>query len=55
MRTLPVGVSTFQELTSVDWGLMMTAGVLITIPILFFFIFIQKWLVTGFGAGAVKG
>ena len=55
MRTLPVGVSTFQELTSVDWGLMMTAGVLITIPILVFFIFIQKWLVIGFGAGAVKG
>jgi len=28
---------------------------LMTIPILIFFIFIQKWLVTGFGAGAVKG
>jgi ABC-type glycerol-3-phosphate transport system permease component len=55
MRTLPVGVSTFQDLTAIDWGLMMTAGVLMTIPVLFFFIFIQKWLVTGFGAGAVKG
>ena len=55
MKTLPVGVGTFQEVTAVNWGLMMAAGVGITIPVLILFVFVQKWLVTGFGAGAVKG
>lgn len=54
-KTLPVGVGTFQEVTAVNWGLMMAAGVGITIPVLILFIFVQKWLVVGFGAGAVKG
>lgn len=54
-KTLPVGVGTFQEVTAINWGLMMAAGVGITIPVLVLFIFVQRRLITGFGAGAVKG
>jgi ABC-type glycerol-3-phosphate transport system permease component len=54
-KTLPVGVGTFQEVTSIDWGIMMAAGVAITIPVLILFIIVQRRLVVGFGAGAVKG
>ena len=53
-KTLPVGVAGFQEATSVEWGLIMAGGVLITLPVLFGFMFVQRWLIQGIGAGAVK-
>jgi len=33
----------------------MAAGVVTTIPIVVLFMFLQKHLVAGFGAGAIKG
>ena len=53
-KTLPVGVAGFQEATSVEWGLVMAGGVLITLPVLLGFMFVQRWLIEGMGAGAVK-
>lgn len=53
-KTLPVGVAGFQEATSVEWGLIMAGGVLITLPVLLGFMFVQRWLIEGMGAGAVK-
>ena len=53
--TLTVGVMLFFEGTHVDWGLLMAACVLMTVPMAFLFIALQRHLVTGFGAGAVKG
>ncbi len=55
MKTLPVGVSGFVDATSVEWGLLMAGGVLITLPILLGFAFVQRWLIQGISAGAVKG
>jgi ABC-type glycerol-3-phosphate transport system permease component len=52
---LTVGVMHFFEGTHVDWGLMMAAAVLITLPLAVLFMFVQRQLVVGFGAGAVKG
>lgn len=54
-KTLPVGVAGFVEATSVEWGLLMAGGVLITLPILIGFSFVQRWLIAGLSAGAVKG
>jgi ABC-type glycerol-3-phosphate transport system permease component len=53
--TLTVGVMLFFEGTHVDWGLLMAACVLMTVPMAFLFMALQRHLVAGFGAGAVKG
>ena len=53
-KTLPVGVSGFVDATSVEWGLLMAGGVLITLSILVGFAFVQRWLIQGLSAGAVK-
>lgn len=53
-KTLPVGVASFQDATSVEWGLIMAGGVLITVPVVFGFALVQRWLIQGLGAGAVK-
>jgi multiple sugar transport system permease protein len=53
--TFPVGLLTFVSKFSVDFGQMMAAGVLALIPACLFFFFIQRYLVQGLTAGAVKG
>jgi ABC-type glycerol-3-phosphate transport system permease component len=52
---LTVGVMHFFEGVHVDWGLMMAAAVLMTLPLAVLFMLVQRHLIVGFGAGAVKG
>lgn len=52
---LTVGVMLFFEGVHVDWGLMMASAVLMTVPMAILFMLMQRHLVAGFGAGAVKG
>ena len=52
---LTVGVMHFFEGVHVDWGLMMAAAVLMTVPLAILFMFVQRHLIVGLGAGAVKG
>lgn len=54
-KTLPVGVAGFADSTSVEWGLMMAGGVLITLPIMLGFAVVQRYLIQGLSAGAIKG
>ncbi|HTK08753.1 MAG TPA: carbohydrate ABC transporter permease [Ktedonobacteraceae bacterium] len=53
--TIPVGIQTFVEQYSTDWGSLMAAASLASIPTLIFFLFVQKYMVQGVVAGAVKG
>jgi ABC-type glycerol-3-phosphate transport system permease component len=55
LKTLSVGIADLHNATVIDWGMIMSGGMLITIPVLVFFIFIQRYLITGWGTGAVKG
>jgi multiple sugar transport system permease protein len=55
-KTLPPGVLTMlNQNQNVEWALLMAASVLMTLPVLVFFSFLQRHLTRGFGAGAVKG
>ena len=53
--TFPVGLVSFVSKFSIDFGQMMAAGVLALIPACLFFVLIQRYLVQGLTAGAVKG
>jgi ABC-type glycerol-3-phosphate transport system permease component len=55
LKTLPVGVNDLFNATIVDWGMIMAAGVMITVPTVAFFAAVQRYLVQGWGAGGVKG
>lgn len=55
-KTLPPGVLTMlNQNQNVEWALLMAASVLMALPVLVCFGFLQKHLTRGFGAGGVKG
>ncbi|MFD5628078.1 MULTISPECIES: carbohydrate ABC transporter permease [unclassified Streptomyces] len=54
-QTLPVGLNTLMSSDSVDLGALAAGGIIAAVPVVIVFAFIQKWLITGFSAGAVKG
>jgi multiple sugar transport system permease protein/N,N'-diacetylchitobiose transport system permease protein len=55
-QTLPVALVQFigQDLAA-DWGMIMTASVLFTLPVIVFFLFAHKHMTEGMVAGATKG
>jgi ABC-type glycerol-3-phosphate transport system permease component len=54
-KTIQVGMQDFIGEYQTDWGKLMSAVALSLIPVLLFFAFVQKNLVSGLSAGAVKG
>ncbi len=55
LKTLPVGVNDLFNAPIVDWGMIMTAGVMITVPTVCFFAAVQRYPVQRRGPGGVKG
>ena len=53
--TLPIGLASFQEEYTFRWDLIMAGSGIITLPILFFFLLMQRFIVQGLLGGAVKG
>jgi len=54
MRTLPVALQSFIGRAQTDWGAIMAASVVFTLPVVLFFLFVQRRLTQGMVAGAVK-
>jgi arabinogalactan oligomer/maltooligosaccharide transport system permease protein len=55
MYTVPVGLRFFVGGFSQQWGYFAAGSIVAAIPIVFLFLFLQKYLVSGLTAGAVKG
>lgn len=55
MRTAPVGLYMLIGEYLTVWNQFMAASVVITLPVIALFIFLQRYLVQGLTAGAVKG
>jgi N,N'-diacetylchitobiose transport system permease protein len=54
-ETLPVWLATFKNVFGTDWGGIMAASVMYALPALVFFLIVQRKLVGGATAGALKG
>ncbi len=55
MYTLPVGVNNLQGMFSSNWRFIAAGSILSTIPIVIFFLAMQKYFISGENEGAVKG
>jgi N,N'-diacetylchitobiose transport system permease protein len=53
--TVSIGLKSFFGLFANDWGSIMAASTIITLPVMIFFIIVQRRLSAGMVAGAVKG
>lgn len=54
-KTLPIAVYSFLSYSDINWGGLMAAAVVITLPVLILALFAQKYIISGLTAGAVKG
>jgi len=55
MYTIPVGLRFFVGGFSQQWGYFAAGSIIAAIPVMLLFLFLQKYLVSGLTAGAVKG
>ncbi len=55
LYTIPVGIASFNGEFQSDWEIVMTASCLATIPTLFVFIFLQKFIIKGIMLAGLKG
>jgi lactose/L-arabinose transport system permease protein len=54
MMTAPVALGTLIGVTRVSWGGIMVGAVLLTVPMLAVFVFLQRYFMAGIAAGAIK-
>jgi ABC-type glycerol-3-phosphate transport system permease component len=55
VKTLPIGIAEFSTEFNTDWGAVMSASMLMTLPIAILFMLMQRMFIGGLTAGAVKG
>ena len=54
LKTLPVGLAHLQGHQAIDWQQLMAGSALAVIPVLILFIIMQRQIVSGITAGAIK-
>jgi ABC-type glycerol-3-phosphate transport system permease component len=55
VMTLPIGLVEFISEFSIDWGGLMAASVLMTLPVVTIFFLLQRYFISGLTSGATKG
>lgn len=55
IQTIPVGLLTFRGEYGIQWGPFAAAIVIIIVPLLIIFVYLQRYFIQGLTAGAVKG
>lgn len=55
LKVLPVGLNSFQGLYSTQWNMLMTASILMILPMIVAFLVGQRYFISGITMGAVKG
>jgi ABC-type glycerol-3-phosphate transport system permease component len=55
VKTLPIGIAEFTTEFNTDWGAVMAASVLMTLPVVGLFVALQRLFIGGLTAGAIKG
>ena len=55
MYTLPVGINNLQGMFSSNWRFIAAGSIISTIPIIVFFLMMQRYFISGENDGAVKG
>ncbi len=53
-KTLPIAVFNFMAYSKINWGGLMAAAVVITLPVIVIALFTQRYIIQGLTAGAVK-
>jgi len=53
-KTLPLGIYSFLGQYMIEWHFLMAAALIAVVPVVILFIAIERWLVKGMTAGAVK-
>ncbi|MEZ5668941.1 MAG: carbohydrate ABC transporter permease [Alphaproteobacteria bacterium] len=55
VKTLPIGLAEFSTEFNTDWGAVMAASLVMTLPIALLFLAMQRLFIGGLTAGATKG
>ncbi len=55
MKTLPIGLQSFQGMYNTEWTLLMAASIIVLLPVIVVFLANQRFFVEGIQLGAVKG
>jgi raffinose/stachyose/melibiose transport system permease protein len=54
-RTLPTGLYSFQGQHMTQWTILMAGTLLVLVPIMVLYVFLQRYMIAGLTAGATKG
>jgi N,N'-diacetylchitobiose transport system permease protein len=54
-QTITVWLAGFTTLRGTDWGSLMAAATLTSLPVIVFFVLVHRWIAFGLTAGAVRG
>ena len=54
MFTLPLGLKSFQETMSTQWGLYAAGAIIVSFPVVILFMLLSRYLVSGMTLGGVK-